>query len=642
MNWIRAVAATTAFFLISGCAIKHEVDYAAGKTTSPEYAKFLGEGKFIPDIETFMQIGSCALPQISNDGRAVYFIGDQTGIKQLYTVSGDGWPYQLTFFPDGVDFYALSHSGSFAIVGASPGGSELSQLYIIDAQTGRLRQLTNLPNVQYGTVVWSPDDRTIYFRSNAENLRDFKLYRMNLADGATTRLLDIPGSNSWADISPDGQRLLYVHEISSYSTDVFVFNAETGIVDHLTPHTGDIIYGSPCFAADGNSVYLTCNDNPKGLNLRAEIKISSHDLKFLDSDSQYNVDTLCLSSDRMIMAWIQNEDGYGRLRLANIKSGRELPAPNLDGVVSAIGLSEISELTLGFNAANRPPDVWRWNWQSGKLTQVTHAPLVGIDAETFAVPKLVTYESFDGLKIPAWIYLPPNYKSGPIPLIVYMHGGPESQARPTFSRGFQYLIQHGYAIFAPNVRGSDGYGRDYLNMDNYRLRLNSVKDMKAGVDWLVKNGYTAPGMIGIRGGSYGGYMTMAGITEYPTLFSAAVDEVGIVNFVSFLEKTSAYRRALREAEYGPLTDPDFLKSISPITKANLIRTPLMVVHGINDPRVPIDEARQVIAAVKSNGGVVDSLIFPDEGHGVAKRPNLMVYYRAMVAFLDKYLKKPQS
>ncbi|MDD5088998.1 MAG: prolyl oligopeptidase family serine peptidase, partial [bacterium] len=257
----------------------------------------------------------------------------------------------------------------------------------------------------------------------------------------------------------------------------------------------------------------------------------------------------------------------------------------------------------------------------------------------FREPKLIHYPTFDGLEIPAFLYLPPDYVEGqPVPFVIDAHGGPESQFQPDFIRNFQYLLLNGYGILAPNVRGSSGYGLEFLNLDNYKNRKNSLKDYKAGVDFLIANGYTKPGMIGVRGGSYGGYVALGMITEYPDLFAAAIDIVGIANFKTFLQNTADYRRALREAEYGPLTDPDFLDSISPIYKANLIKTPLLVVHGANDPRVPVDEARQILAAVAQNGIAVDSLIFADEGHGSGKRVNTIAEYRKHVEFFDRFLK----
>ena len=200
------------------------------------------------------------------------------------------------------------------------------------------------------------------------------------------------------------------------------------------------------------------------------------------------------------------------------------------------------------------------------------------------------------------------------------------------------MMLNGYGVLAPNPRGSSGYGIDYMNLDNYKNRKNSLKDYKAAVDWLIEKGYTKKGMIGIRGGSYGGYVVLGMITEYPKLFSAAVDVVGIANFKTFLENTADYRRHLRETEYGPLSDPKFLKDVSPIHKSHLIKTPLLVIHGENDPRVPVGEARQILDAVISGGGVADSLIFPDEGHGASKRVNVIAEYRKQVEFFDKHLK----
>jgi dipeptidyl aminopeptidase/acylaminoacyl peptidase len=297
-------------------------------------------------------------------------------------------------------------------------------------------------------------------------------------------------------------------------------------------------------------------------------------------------------------------------------------------------------IIISFNGPTRAPDVWSWNPYTEELTQLTFSSYAGIDREIFSEPSLVKFESFDGLEVPAFMYLPPNYKEGEsIPFIIHAHGGPEGQFQPYFQRNIQYLILNGYGLMAVNPRGSSGYGLEYLNMDNYKNRKHSLMDYKAAVDWLIDKGYTEQGMIGIRGGSYGGYVVLGMITEYPDLFSAAVDVVGIANFETFLKNTADYRRALRESEYGPLSDPEFLREVSPIHKAHLIKTPLLVVHGENDPRVPVSEARQIIAAVGDNGGIVDSLIFPDEGHGASKRVNIIAEYRKQVEFFDRNLKK---
>ena len=638
-NIITAAIVLVSLFLLIGCEVNKEVDFSSGKETAPDLSAYFGSKPYVPDIETFMQIGWAGSPDISPDGRRVFFNTGMSGVNQLYRLTDQDWPYQLTMFPDGIDWYVLSHSGDLAIIGASVGGSEQSQLHLLDTYTGRLEQLTDQPKAQFGSIVWSRNDSTIYFRSNMENLKDFKLYKMNLRDRKSELVLDLEGWNGWGSISLDGSKLMYYHANSNVDNDLSMYDVATSDTVLLTPHQGEVAYGGGYFSADGSKMYITSNDNEQGISLRAVLDLDTRDITYMDPDAKWEVEAMAMNPERTVMAWILNEDGYARLKMADVETGDTLPVPHLDGIVGGIAFSKTSRMLYTFNSPTQTTDVWSWDWQSENKAKLTHSPYAGINPDIFTEPKLIKYTSFDGLEIPAFLYLPPKYSGGPIPFIVDMHGGPEGQFRPYFNRHFQYLMLHGYGILAPNVRGSEGYGKEYMAMDNYKNRLNSVKDMKAGVDWLIANGYTEKGEIGVKGGSYGGYMVMAGITEYPDLFSAAIDEVGIVNFVSFLRNTSAYRRELREAEYGPLTDTAFLQSISPLNKAAVIKTPLLVVHGENDPRVPISEARHIISAIRQRGGVVDSLIYPDEGHGIAKLNNRLTFYRKMVEFFDKYLKK---
>jgi len=624
--------------LIWGCGMGDEAGRSSDDVQAPDLSMYFGKAQYIPDIETFMQIGWSGSPDISPDGRRVFFTAGLSGVNQLYRLT-EGWPYQLTMFPDGIDWYALSHSGDLAIIGASVGGSEQSQLHLLNTHSGQVRQLTDMDTVQFGSIVWSRDDKTVYFRSNMENMRDFKLYKMDLISGNMEKVLDTEGWNGWGSISLDGSKLMYYHASSNVDMDLYMYDIGTGETTHLTPHEGEVSYGGGYFSSDGGAMYITSNDNEQGIHLRAKLDFATGEITFMDPDARWEVDGMAMNPDRTVMAWILNEDGYGRMRMAMVETGEELPVPQLDGIVGGLAFSKTSRMLFTFNSPTQTTDVWSWDWSSRQMHKLTRASYAGIDPDIFTEPKLVKYSSFDGLEIPAFLYLPADYSGGPIPFVLDMHGGPEGQFRPYFNRHFQYLMLNGYGLLAPNVRGSDGYGKEYLAMDNYKNRLLSVKDMKAGVDWLIENGYTEQGMIGVKGGSYGGYMVMAGITEYPDLFSAAINSVGIVNFVSFLKNTSAYRRHLRESEYGPLTDEEFLQSISPLNKADIIETPLMVVHGENDPRVPVGEARQIIKAIKNKGGVVEPLIFPDEGHGIGKLKNRLVFYRKMVEFFNKHLKQ---
>jgi dipeptidyl aminopeptidase/acylaminoacyl peptidase len=612
-----------------------------------ENADLLNKGKYIPDIGTFMQIGANSPAGYSWDGNAVYFTSSMSGAPQVFRLTKDGWPYQLTTFEDGIDFFTLSHDADKGIVGASIGGSEESQLYLTDTKTGRIIPLTSGKDVQYGSVTWSPDDRHIYFRSNEENKTDFFIYKMDITTGSYEKIFGdsavLSGYFAIADVSSDGSLMIVVRYNSNADNELFLLNLSTLEYTRLTNDDKDIIYGSPHLLNDNKSIWLTCNDNDEGISRLANLTVGSPVVEYVNDgwiDPRWDIEYLSFSKDDKFMAAFINEEGYVRMKIREVDTKNSLPSPPLDGILGGGAFDQNGAVLISFNGPTRTSEVWRWTPSTKELKQLTYAIYAGIDREIFADPQLIKYKSFDSLEIPAFLYLPPDYTQGkPIPFVVDAHGGPESQFQPNFIRNYQYLLLNGYGVLAPNPRGSSGYGSKFMALDNYKKRKDSLRDYKAAVDYLIQNGYTGSGMIGIRGGSYGGYVVMGMITEYPDLFSAAINGVGIVNFQSFLENTAPYRRALREAEYGPLSDPEFLKSISPIHKANLIKTPLLVIHGENDPRVPVGEARQIIEAIKSNGGVVDSLIFPDEGHGASKRVNIIAEYRKQVEFLDRHLKK---
>ena len=617
------------------------------QTSPPDKTiSLLTQGEYIPDIATFLQIGGNNPAGYSWDGKDVYFTSSMSGASQIYRLTDEGWPYQLTTFEDGIDFFTLAYNGAMAIVGASVGGSEQSQLYLMDTKTGRTMQITDFEDTQFGSVVWAKDDKSIFYRSNQENKRDFFLYRMDIASGKSEMIFGsdngVPGYNAIFDVSKDGNLMIVGNFTSNVNNDLYLLDLTTGKATKLNEDEIDVSYYSTTLMPDNETIWLTCNNNEDGIQRLAKMTVGSPKVEYVNDgwiDPKWEIDGLAFSRDYKYMVATVNEDGYIRGKMREVESLKEMPSPPLDGIVGGGMVDMNGNVLISFTGPTRAPDVWRYNPHNGDLKQLTFSIYAGIDRELFQDPQLIRYKSFDGLEIPAFMYLPPNYKKGePIPFVVTAHGGPEGQFQPYFQRNIQYFLLHGFGLIAPNVRGSSGYGRDYLNMDNYKNRKKSLQDYKACVDWLIENDYTAKGMIGIRGGSYGGYVVAGMITEYPDLFAAAVDEVGIVNFETFLRNTRAYRRALRESEYGPLSDPEFLREISPIHKAHLIETPLLVVHGENDPRVPVGEARQIIDAILQRGGAVDSLIFPDEGHGSSKRVNIIAEYRKQVEFFNTYLK----
>jgi dipeptidyl aminopeptidase/acylaminoacyl peptidase len=606
---------------------------------STAVAQTTPDTSYVPDIETFLQIGAAGGPQIGADGERVFFTSSMSGVAQLYRLTEEGWPYQLTVFPDGIDHYTLSPDGQSAIVGASVGGNEQSQLFWVDGTSGRPIGLTTKPDVQYGSAVFANDGRSIYYRSNEANGEDFHIYRMSVPDGAAERIYEAKGYNEPGDVSHDGRSLIVAWYESNENSDLYVLDLQAKLARHLTPHSDKTIYSSLGFTPDDRSLIILTNGNEDGIMRPALLDIATGKTSEPLPPSRWEVEDAALSPDGRLLALVYNEEGYGQLHIYDAVTFREQRVPPLDGIVSGVAFSDRRTAVFSFSSPTQAPDIWMWTRNAKTLKKLTHSIYAGIDPSLFREPELVKIKSFDGLEVPAFIYLPPGYSKGKaVPFIMDMHGGPESQFRPGFIRNFQYLILNGYGVLAPNVRGSSGYGKEYLAMDNYKLRMNSVKDAGAYAQWLIDEGYTTKDMLGIRGASYGGFMVLASITEFPDLFAAACDEVGIANFKSFLENTAAYRRSLREAEYGPLSDPDFLASISPLHKVDKIRTPLLVVHGENDPRVPVGEARQIATAIAKRGGVVDTLIFPDEGHGAAKRPNILKEYRTQVDFFDRHLK----
>ena len=604
---------------------------------------------YIPDISTFLQIGACALQDVSWDGQDVYFSSSMSSVNQIYRLTPEGWPYQLTTFEDGFDFFALSPSGKLAVVGASVGGNEQSQLFLMDTRTGRVAQLTNNTDAKYGSVEWSPDSRTFYFQSNEVKATDFYIFACDVSTGKYNLIfgdsVSNPGKFDPASVSPDGSKLIVEGYTSNTNTDLYLLDLKTLKYESLSKDESDVIYGGPQLLPDNKTIWLTCNDNPSGLHRLATMTVGSPKVTYVEDgwlNPKWEIEGFALTQDFKHISVVLNEDGYNRLYLREFDSKKSLPTPPLEGMVGSVVMSKGGNCVISFSNASRTSDLWFWNPYTKQVKQLTFSMYAGIDRSLFVDPTLIRYKSFDGLEIPALLYLPAGYKKGtPIPFVVDAHGGPESQSQPNFARNIQYLLLNGYGLLAPNPRGSSGYGREYLALDDYKNRKNSLKDYKAAVDWLFGNKYSEPGKVAIRGGSYGGYVVLGMITDYPDLFGAAIENVGIANFKTFLENTAAYRRSVREAEYGPLSDPDFLISISPIHKANLIKTPLLVIHGANDPRVPVGEARQMIAAIQSNGGMVDSLIFVDEGHGSGKRPNVITEYRKQVEFLNQHLKKSE-
>jgi len=373
-----------------------------------------------------------------------------------------------------------------------------------------------------------------------------------------------------------------------------------------------------------------------------QIELGTNKVTAVSADAAWDIDNFVLSPDRRLLAYALNEDGFSRLVLQDLGQRRRLPQPNLPrGVITSLGFSsDGSQLAIGISSATTAGDVWSWNVARGNLTRWTNSELGGLDPAELIEPALVRFKSFDGLSVPAFVYRPRAASARtPAPVIIDIHGGPESQSRPNWNAGAQYFAAVlGAAVILPNVRGSDGYGRRYRDLDNAEKREDSVRDIGALIDWIGTQPDLDAKRIVVYGQSYGGYMSLASMTSYADKLVGAVERYGISDFVSFLKNTQAYRRDLRRAEYGDERDAAMLsvfQRIAPLANVAKITKPMLVMQGANDPRVAKSESDQIVAALRANGVSAWYVVFADEGHGFLKKPNNDLRREVETVFLQR-------
>ena len=582
------------------------------------------------DFGRYLKIRGAWGASWSPDGGRVAFLTEITGVPQVWEISSEGgWPEQLTFYEERISGAKYSPAENRLVFGMDAGGNERAQFFLLE--NDRVTDLTRAPDAIHQSGAFSPDGGRIAYTATRRNGTDFDVFVQDLPDGEPTLVWEVSGYHTVPCWSPDGSFLIVARHRSNTDNDFYRLDLKTREATLLTPHEGEARFRSPNVTPDGTSLYLATDRDGDFVRL-ARMDLSSLEIDHLTPDD-HDVEEVELSEDGRLLAATRNVGGYSDLLLFNGRGGR-MPDPEIPrGIVGGLAFSPDSKkLAFTLTGPTRNPDVWTMRLPDGEARRLTRSSTAGIPPQSFRKPELVRYPSFDGLEIPAVFYEPGAENA---PVVVNVHGGPEGQSRPSFAPVTQYLLGRGYAVFAPNVRGSTGYGKAYTHLDDVRLRMDSVRDLAHAAYWLRGRGHEK---IAVMGGSYGGFMVLAALTEYPDLWSAGVDIVGIANLVTFLQNTGSYRRKLREPEYGSLeNDGDFLRSISPIHKADRITAPLMVVHGKNDPRVPVGEAEQIVDRVRANGGGVEYLLYEDEGHGLAKLKNRLDAYPKIVAFLNGHL-----
>ena len=579
---------------------------------------------------------------------------------------------QLTFYDEPVTTGAYRPSDpSQIVVSVNAGGAENYQLLLLDRRGGRATRFSDGVH-RYESPLWSHSGKLLAYVSNARNGRDFDLYTADPARPGSERLVaELAGQWTPLDWSADDSRLLLGEDISIAESYLHAVDLATGKVTLLTPRRTrgslpTVAYQGGRWAADGRSIYTTSDKEGELLQMVRLDPVTGVETA-LSGDVPWDVESFDLSSDGELLAFFANEEGISRLHLLDTRTGKALPAPELPPGVATRprfrpgggglaggggggGRRGAHELAFAVTWARAPLDVYSYDADAGRLERWTASETGGLDAARFAVPKLVRYPTFDATgrqgssrrTIPAFVYSPAADRfPGRRPVLISIHGGPEAQVRPRFLFELNYLVDElGVALVMPNVRGSSGYGKTYLTLDNAEKREDSVKDVGALLDWIAAQPNLDASRVMVSGGSYGGYMTLAAMTHYSQRLACGFDAVGISNFVTFLEHTQLYRRDLRRVEYGDERDPKmraFLESIAPVRHAGDIRKPLLVAAGANDPRVPVSESEQIAAAVEANHVPVWYVMAKDEGHGFQKKANADYLRTVSIVFLETYL-----
>jgi dipeptidyl aminopeptidase/acylaminoacyl peptidase len=577
------------------------------------------------------------------DARLVGWLPNDGGIlittrfgntRQFHRVAAPGAAReQLTFFSEPVGSAALAPGGRpsrFAFVMDS-GGSEDYQLHLYDLRSSQSRRLS-YDEARHGGLLMGPDGSRLAYSSNERNGVDFDVWVTDLSGAGTEMVLEGEGYWQAVDWSPDGKRLLVMHYISVKESEVWVLDLGTGALQPLQELEGPVAYGTARFDGQGRGVYFI-SDQWRGVRELAHIELSpGAEPKTLFDSLRWDVEDLECSADGQHLAFTVNEKGSSQLYL--LDPGGDSRPQHLEtpmGLIGGLAFDASGErLAFDLETPTAPADVYVLERKRPEQrTRWTFSELGGLAGKPLVSPRHVYYRSFDrgedGVtrEIPALYYAPEG--PGPHPVVVYIHGGPEGQTRPGFSTRFQFWVQElGLAVLAPNVRGSTGYGREYTLLDDGMRREDSVDDIGALLDWIGLQDELDATRVGVYGGSYGGYMVLASLVHFPERIAAGVDIVGISNFVTFLENTRAYRQDLRRAEYGDERDPEmreFLEKASPLNHVAAIQSPLMVVQGANDPRVPPSEAEQIVEAMRAKGTDVFYILAQDEGHGFRKKEN---------------------
>ena len=626
--------------LLTTCVIFGAVSCAQPETvvSSDPEAVVQGTGEI---VEALGRLGAAWSPSLSPAGDRLAYVTRDGGSPQIWVRNlTDNTSVQLTDLDDPVGAVEWSPVGDQLAYTILPGGGLNSQVWIMNSDGTNARQMTAGGNTNNGFSGWTDDGQFLKIDTNMEfaSARDAAL--LNVETGEWTMLTQNQGLNGITDLK--GTKATVLRLVGRGDINLHLIDVDTGEDTLLTPHEGkaESLWGE--MSPDGKTIYVNSNiDRDRSafgtITLNEDGTFSP--ISYFATRDDAVADGAVLSDDGSVAALSWNANGRFELVLYDTQTGEmrtveDLPV-DTGGVVNFSG--DGSTLLLTGGAANRTFDIYALDVESLALTRITESRHDGVDLGALVRPELIEYEAPDGVPLSGWLYRPAG-QEGPMPLVFNYHGGPEGQSRPTMNPTAQALVSTGIAVFAPNVRGSSGFGKTFMAMDDRANRFDSFQDIQASTDALIEMGVADPDRLGIMGGSYGGYMVMVGVTEFPSMFAAGVNLFGVVNFESFFRETEPWMAAISTTEYGdPVTEADMLRDLSPIHKLDQITTPLFVLHGANDTNVPVVEAEQIVEILGDRGVPVKYTLFPDEGHGWRKTENRVRSTTEIVDFFNENL-----
>ncbi len=610
----------------------------------------------VSSLNRYQNVRSAGFLDWTEDGNGIFVSTRFGDVSQVHRVGHPGGArQQITFFDEPVGGLQRQPGGSRMIFTMDAGGSEFSQIFLLDPAGNDDAVMLTDGKSRNGSVVWDRTGEWIAYQSTRRNGASNDVWLMDVSNSETARIaLTSPDGTYWAasDFSPDNRKLLIINYVGNADSRIHLLDIETGELRLLAGDPDNPSSNFPfAFDREGTGFWYITDVKGDFRQMAWQSLEKGSKPVILTADIPWNVEGSTISEDRTRGAFAVNVDGMSQIYLVDMLS-REFAPVSVIPTGLAFGMEfspDGRKLGLSLNTSKTPSDSFVLNLgkgalEYGDLVRWTYSEVGGLDTEAFVEPELVHYPTFDSTSggpenIPAWVYKPEG--EGPHPVIIAIHGGPEGQSRPSFSSTYQmWLNKLGAAVIRPNVRGSAGYGKHYMSLDNGFKREDSVKDIGALLDWIATQPDLDKNRVAVFGGSYGGYMVLASSVYYSDRLKAAVDVVGISNFVTFLENTQDYRRDLRRAEYGDEREPAMrkhLQSISPLTHVDKIKIPMLVVQGENDPRVPVTEAVQIVDALRAQGQPVWYMNALNEGHGYRKKENRDVYQQASIMFLQEYL-----